>query len=54
MIGGSQYGGEIKKSIFTLMNYLMPKRGVLSMHCSANMGKDGDTTLFFGKIQRCN
>lgn len=54
IIGGSQYGGEIKKSIFTLMNYLMPKRGVLSMHCSANMGKDGDTTLFFGKIQRCN
>ncbi|HHW58170.1 MAG TPA: phosphoenolpyruvate carboxykinase (ATP) [Clostridia bacterium] len=48
IIGGSQYGGEIKKSIFTLLNYLMPKRGVLSMHCSANMGKDGDTALFFG------
>lgn len=48
IIGGSQYGGEIKKSIFTLMNYLMPKRGVLSMHCSSNMGKDGDTALFFG------
>ncbi|MGB9779694.1 phosphoenolpyruvate carboxykinase (ATP) [Caldanaerobacter sp.] len=48
IIGGSQYGGEIKKAIFTLMNYLMPKRGVLSMHCSANMGKDGDTALFFG------
>ncbi|MBT1279246.1 phosphoenolpyruvate carboxykinase (ATP) [Thermoanaerobacter sp. CM-CNRG TB177] len=48
IIGGSQYGGEIKKSIFTLMNYLMPKRGVLSMHCSANIGKDGDTALFFG------
>ncbi|MGB9809576.1 MAG: phosphoenolpyruvate carboxykinase (ATP), partial [Caldanaerobacter sp.] len=48
IIGGSQYGGEIKKAIFTLMNYLMPKRGVLSMHCSANVGKDGDTALFFG------
>ncbi|MBE3578521.1 MAG: phosphoenolpyruvate carboxykinase (ATP) [Caldanaerobacter subterraneus] len=48
IIGGTQYGGEIKKSIFTLMNYLMPKKGVLSMHCSANIGKDGDTALFFG------
>ncbi len=48
IIGGSQYGGEIKKSIFTVMNYLMPLQGVMSMHCSANQGKDGDVGLFFG------
>lgn len=48
LIGGSAYAGEVKKSIFTIMNYLMPRRGVLSMHCSANIGKDGDTALFFG------
>ncbi len=49
LIGGSQYAGEIKKSIFTVMNYLLPKRGVLSMHCSANYGKTReDTALFFG------
>ena len=49
LIGGSEYGGEIKKSIFTAMNYYLPRRGVLSMHCSANYGKDkDDTALFFG------
>lgn len=48
LIGGTSYGGEIKKSIFTILNYLMPKRGVLSMHCSANQGPDGDVALFFG------
>jgi len=48
IIGGTQYAGEIKKSIFTVMNYLLPKQGVLSMHCSANMGDKGDTAIFFG------
>lgn len=48
LIGGSGYTGEIKKSVFTLLNYLLPIKGVLSMHCSANIGKDGDTAIFFG------
>lgn len=48
IIGGSQYAGEIKKSVFSVMNYLMPKQKVLSMHCSANVGKDKSTALFFG------
>ena len=48
LIGGSGYGGEIKKAVFTILNYLLPLDGVLSMHCSANVGKDGDSALFFG------
>ncbi|MEE9295671.1 MAG: phosphoenolpyruvate carboxykinase (ATP) [Phycisphaerae bacterium] len=48
LVGGTQYAGEIKKSIFSVMNYLLPERGILSMHCSANIGRDGDTALFFG------
>jgi phosphoenolpyruvate carboxykinase (ATP) len=48
LIGGTSYAGEIKKSIFTIMNYLLPQKDVLSMHCSANVGKNGDTAIFFG------
>lgn len=49
LIGGSQYGGEIKKSIFSVMNFLLPLKGVMTMHCSANVDKvNGDTALFFG------
>ena len=48
LIGGTSYAGEIKKSIFTVLNYILPQKNVLSMHCSANIGADGDTALFFG------
>ncbi len=48
IIGNTAYGGEIKKSIFTVLNYLLPLQGVMTMHCSANAGESGDVALFFG------
>ena len=48
LIGGTSYAGETKKSAFTIMNYLLPQRGVMSMHCSANVGGEGDVAIFFG------
>jgi phosphoenolpyruvate carboxykinase (ATP) len=48
LIGGSQYAGEMKKSVFTTLNYYLPEQGVMPMHCSANVGEGGDTAIFFG------
>ncbi len=48
LIAGSRYAGEMKKSMFTVLNYIYPKQGVFSMHCSANIGPSGDTAIFFG------
>ncbi|MDG2914854.1 phosphoenolpyruvate carboxykinase (ATP) [Bisgaard Taxon 10/6] len=48
LIGGTWYGGEMKKGMFSMMNYFLPLKGVASMHCSANVGKDGDVAIFFG------
>lgn len=48
VILGSEYAGEMKKGVFTIMNYIMPKQGILSMHCSANEGADNDVSVFFG------
>lgn len=53
VILGTQYAGEMKKGVFSLMNYVLPKMGILSLHSGCNEGKDGDVTLFFGLSGGC-
>ena len=48
LIGSTSYAGEIKKAMFSIMNYILPKKGIFPMHCSANVGVAGETALFFG------
>src|SRR5207237_10802718 len=48
LFGGTAYAGEMKKSVFGILNYLLPPQGIMPMHCSANIGPDGDTAVFFG------
>ena len=50
LIAGSQYAGEMKKSVFTTLNYFLPEQGVMPMHCSANVGPNGDSAIFFGPL----
>ena len=50
LIGGTSYAGEIKKSVFSYLNYLMPEHGVMPMHCSANVGPRGDAAIYFGPV----
>ncbi|UMX54654.1 phosphoenolpyruvate carboxykinase (ATP) [Escherichia coli] len=51
LIGGTRYGGEMKKGMFSMMNYLLPLKGIASMHCSANVGEAGDVAVFFSPFR---